>query len=380
MPVNETHHIELTKNAIRSLRERVIQKDTMGLIASVTNRTLTVKGWTIEEMLVGDGGTSWTVADAMSTEYKMTYSIHLAVSYTRTDDKQPDCEDFKAILHNIYTRAGQPAFGRWVLTWVDEQPYIPIPDAEVKEGEIGYAEADIPEDWSTHFDHLYGLEAHIERIRKALQAGIDSDWSNRFHCALMGPPACGKSDIAGSVRRALGNEAVWVLDGTATTSAGAIQELAEKEILPRVIVIEEIEKADEKTMAFLLGILDLRGEIRKVTARNNIQRETKCFAIVTVNDVDKFDALQAGALSSRFTNRIHFNRPSRDTVIRILAREVAKVNGRVEWIAPAVDYCLEHGIDDPRRIIAFCLCGGDDLLDGSYQKMVDETSPKVTND
>ena len=41
---------------------------------------------------------------------------------------------------------------------------------------------------------------------------------------------------------------------------------------------------------------------------------------------------------------------------------------------PALDYCEDHGIDDPRQVIAFCLCGADDLLTGDYQKMMDATA------
>ena len=135
----------------------------------------------------------------------------------------------------------------------------------------------------------------------------------------------------------------------------------------------EIEKADEKTMSFLLGVLDLRSEIRKTTARQTIQRDTKLFAIATVNDVALFHKLQAGALSSRFTNTIFFKRPSRETLALILTREVSKVQGDPAWINPALDYCDEKGITDPREVIAICLCGQDMLVTGDYQKMLAET-------
>jgi MoxR-like ATPase len=163
-------------------------------------------------------------------------------------------------------------------------------------------------------------------------------------------------------------------DATATTAAGAIKDLAEREILPRVLVVEEIEKADEKALAFLLALCDLRGEIRKTTARATIQRDTKVFVIATVNNVDLFEKVLAGALASRFANKIYFKRPSRDTLAMILDREVAKVDGDEAWIKPTLDYCDDRDITDPRQVIALTLTGADMWLSGEYQTMLADTS------
>jgi MoxR-like ATPase len=163
-------------------------------------------------------------------------------------------------------------------------------------------------------------------------------------------------------------------DATATTAAGAIKELAEREILPRVLVVEEIEKADEKSLAFLLALCDLRGEIRKTTARATIQRDTKLLVIATVNNVELFQKLQAGALASRFANKIGFSRPSREQLAMILEREVSKIDGDSRWIKPALDYCEERDITDPRQVIALCLCGRDMLITGEYQEMLKDTA------
>jgi MoxR-like ATPase len=163
-------------------------------------------------------------------------------------------------------------------------------------------------------------------------------------------------------------------DATATTAAGAIKDLSEREILPRVIVVEEIEKADEKALSFLLALCDLRGEIRKTTARATIQRDTKVLVVATVNDVPLFEKMLAGALASRFANKIWFKRPSRETLSRILVREIRKINGDPAWVSPALDYCEERGVTDPRQVIALALCGRDMLVSGAYQKMLSETS------
>ena len=71
---------------------------------------------------------------------------------------------------------------------------------------------------------------------------------------------------------------------------------------------------------------------------------------------------------------VFFEKPGREVLSQILHREIQKDGGDPEWVKPALDYCEEHGIDDPRRVIAICLTGADDLLSGEYQKMMDATA------
>jgi hypothetical protein len=368
----ETHTVEFEKPAQRQLRDKVIANNLTALLASTNNKSLAVRGWTVNAEY--NDSPCWDRKDNPNDD-GYVYTLFVRVDFTREDGHAPGKTELAAIVRTMATRASQPAFGKWTLARVDSDGYVAVAedDLDANIGDIGYTETDIPEDWDAYFSHLFGLNSHIRRVRKALEAGMSSNWANRFHCALIGPPGCGKSDIARSIQAALGEDAVIEFDGTATTAAGAIKELAELEILPRIIVIEEIEKAPEATMQFLLGVLDLRAEIRKTTARGSIQRNTKLFCIATVNNNELFEKLQAGALASRFTNKIHFDRPTRETLSLILTREIAKVDGSEKWIAPTLDYCDEHGITDPRQVIAIALCGGDDLLTGEYQAMLDET-------
>jgi hypothetical protein len=90
--------------------------------------------------------------------------------------------------------------------------------------------------------------------------------------------------------------------------------------------------------------------------------------------VELFNKLNAGALASRFANKIFFKRPSRDQLELILQREITKVDGDFAWIGPALDYCEGQDITDPRTAIAICLCGREQLLTGDYQKMMEDTS------
>lgn len=381
MTHTETHRLIFTKPAQRRLRSKVMTNNLTALLASVNNKSLAISGWTLVPSYQGLDDDMAEVAwshrmDSDGQEDYHVYSLHIDANFTREDGKTPDKHALAAIANTASTRASQPSFGSWTLAQVDGKTYE-APDAEnmaTTDDMIGYADVDMPDDFEGNFSHLFGLDAHISRVKSALDAGIASGWRNRFHAALVGPPGCGKSDICESIKAALGDDAVMKLDATATTAAGAIKELSEREILPRIIVIEEIEKAPEAAMTFLLGVLDQRSEIRKTTARGTIQRDTKLFAIATVNDVTLFRKLQAGALASRFPNTVFFKRPGRETLALILTREVGKVNGNPEWINPTLDYCEDHGITDPRQVISLCLCGGESWLTGEYAKMLDETS------
>ena len=378
--MEETHHLVLTKLAERSLQEKVIARNRDGIINRVNTRSLTVAGWVCEADFQAEWDTKgWKKRYGNGDGSNYKYEMYLRIVYSRRDNKAPDMNTFHAMCRSVFTGSAQPQAGSWTLATVDGVEYVP-PDENaipLSNDFIGYSEINIPDNFASYFDHLYGLDPQVERIKMALEAGLLSAWNHRFHCALIGPPGCGKSDIAGSFKAALGEEAVLEFDATATTAAGAIKELAEREILPRVLVVEEIEKSDEKALSFLLAVLDLRAEIRKTTARATIQRDTKLFAIATVNNHELFGKLNAGALSSRFSNKIWFKRPSRETLELILQREVQKVSGDFAWISPALDWCDEMCITDPREVITICLCGRDKLITGDYQEMLRQTSEFV---
>lgn len=362
--VQISHTVKLTKDAVRSLRDDKVAAQIEAIIAGTSTAQRTARGWKI------------TRPDMqLHREYKYTNAIEGAYNYFVTLDvicnpnkPRPSIPaEFQTILNSIDTKA---ALTKWKISDVDGKPYAGVSVADMSEamaGNVGYAPLEIPGNWSEHFSHLYGLDSHINRIRRALDAAVISDWRNRVHVALIGPPGCGKSDICQSVKRALGEESVLEFDATSTTMAGAQKELTEREELPRVLLVEEIEKAPVNSMSWLLSALDLRGEIRKTTARGNILRDTRMLCIATVNDVPTFKAVSFGALESRFSNKVHFQRPPREMLSRILAREIEKINGNMEWIKPTLDYAEEIGTSDPREIIAIGICGREALMDGSYQ-------------
>lgn len=247
---------------------------------------------------------------------------------------------------------------------------------ETETTERGYSNVSPSTELGSHFEHIYDREAQVAVIHSAIKAFVDSDYANRFHAVLWGEPACGKTEILRSFSRMLGPDAVLELDATSTTKAGAERILLESAKLPPVLICEEIEKTDEHSLRWLLGILDHRGEVRKVTHGGGLRhRNVKMLCLATVNDMVLFKKVMDGALASRFSHKVYCPRPSKEVLRRILAREVDKVKGNPAWIDPAVDYCVDQEeTNDPRRVVTVCLSGGDKLLTGEYQQLLEKVA------
>lgn len=313
------------------------------------------------------------------------------------------------IIAAINAKAKLPA-NRFRVAYVDGKPYVETDTARIEADpneELGYAPFVLPEAnkhasvdecresgpcdcWYSGFTHLYGLDDYIDIIRSVLELAELSDWKDRVNIALIGPPACGKTELCKAVKSMVGDEAVLEYDATSTSMAGAQESIGNMEELPRVIVLEEIEKAPEAALPWLLSVLDLRGEVRKKTMRSDIQKSVHMIGICTVNDEKKFAAVNDGALASRFSMPLHFSRPPREILWKILKREVDKIGGNVAWIEAALDFAEELQAKsakdslyiDPRKLIAICLTGRERLLlpeshPRSFQGMYRRTMPRT---
>ena len=127
----------------------------------------------------------------------------------------------------------------------------------------------------------------------------------------------------------------------------------------------------------MLGLLDKRGEIRRLNFRvGNQAKIVRMVCYATVNDEDRFKKAMSGALESRFSNKLYFDRPTPETMRQILAREVRKLQGRMEWIDPTIEFCYDVlKVDDPRTIIPILKLGRDKLLTLEHQRAVIATLP-----
>jgi MoxR-like ATPase len=392
----ETHTVTLAKISERKLQDRAMGNQMGAMLTNLNQRNIQVRGLTLaaDPQADNEDGAAWTRYANADEETKADLpwftQMHLQVIWHREDGQHPEKYEVASFIRKLGEKAKTQAYGNWEVQYVNGEPYVSPEEDEIAIGTdssvIDYADVKVPDDLDDYFSHLYGLDAQIAMVKSSLDAAIDSSWESRYHAVLVGPPGCGKSDICLSLKRALGEDAVWSLDATSTTKDGAIKEISERPVLPRIMVLEEAEKAPEAALTFLLGLMDQRAEVRKITARQKIQREAKMLVLCTVNDYDKFCQLQAGALESRSSNEVWFQRPGRDTLALILAREIGKINGNHDWAKPALDYAEQHNIYDPRKVISICMRGRDLWLDGTdeepstFAKLLDATKRPVVED
>lgn len=373
--VSLSHVVRLSKEAGRQLNDDKMRGQVEGIIASANTVARQNKGWKFEITSV-PGGTGWFIDDRNPNTTARTYHVFVSVSVKDSPRKLELLEaDFQNIAGAMHTKGETSPGSPWQVTSVDGKEWTFSATDETREAlssEIGYVPIRMPNDWEDNFGHLFGLDPHIARVKRSIYNAISTDFQSRINTVLVGPPGCGKTDICQTLKRIFGEESVLEFDGPSTTMAGAQKELGEREELPRILLVEEIEKAPEASLSWLLSILDMRGEIRKTTARDsaNIQRSTKMLAIATVNNWELFQKANSGALASRFANRVFFHRPSRELLEKILLREVEKFGGNPKWVKPTLDFAEKLEITDPREIIATMMCGRDDLLNGSYQRDV----------
>lgn len=168
MAHEEIHQITLVKPAQRQLRDKVIQNNLTAMIASVNNKSLAVRGWSMDQ-----GTPAWSQTIAATEDAEYVYEMYLALSFERADGKKPGTNELASIVRTLFTRSQQPAFGKWMVAAVDGKPYTAPDDDDISSNInadlIGYTDVEIPADWDSNFDHLFGLDSHIARVRMALE-------------------------------------------------------------------------------------------------------------------------------------------------------------------------------------------------------------------
>lgn len=230
---------------------------------------------------------------------------------------------------------------------------------------------------SPFFQGIFGRNAQIRCVLSSVKSFLETDGARRSHCLLFGRPGCGKTNILSSVIDLLGDDSTVRLDGTSLTAPGLykiyfdeLKDIPE----PPFVLLEEAEKTTEEALRVWLGVLDDRGELRKINARQMSARKMKVLCMATANDKSIFDRVMggsasggAGALSSRFVTQLNCPRPDSKILEMILRRDIDAYGGEESWIKPVIELAQELKTDDPRKVLSF-LSGGSRLISGDFQR------------
>ena len=403
--------IEIRRFYTRQMREEAASGHMAEISKSVGN------GWKLQLQPINEAG-HWYLE--IENRYPSDVAFNFTLTGPKTDRSEIDAENILsnlvAKLRSIKTGSADDT-GKYRIHLVDGIEWKPRKaidrineNVAASDGAIPYANVTMPpaEDVPVYFRKQYDSDPQINMVVRKMRRAIENEFEYRDHCLLTGDPGCGKSYTLQLAAKMFGKDAVLWLDGTSMTSAGIIELLKQLTVMPRFIFVEEIDKSANDAVAVLLGVMDKRGEVRKTTYRDNIQRDARVCVFATANNMDKVRKMQEGALYSRFGNPVTYNRPSESALKRILNRELDDLDiatcvknnrnseneiircekckeciRRAKWIAATLDWCknnqniMESDTLDPRFVIQMCINGQDDLLNGSYQRDIEATSPKL---
>lgn len=334
-------------------------------------------------------GNGWTFRIGKAETHRTADSVlhRVVINFTPNTERQSVLDKWPSIVKRFAEAAcaGNLRSHPWVV--VTPEGYTKIADAAKEEqakAETRKLLADEPKtlgevnlEPTDQFNRIYGRDAQIRRIMDALHLGKRTDWAKRKNSLLDGPPGCGKTEIMLGLRAMLGEEGrAWRwYDATTMTKAGALEDIINTEFVPPILFLEEIEKCPEEALRWLLGVMDTRGEIRRLNYRvGNEGRNVRMVVIASANNVKLLKTVMSGALYSRFQNKIYCPEPDRTIMRQILIREVDDINGDRAWVEPTLEFAFDKwGITDPRDVINFMSCGGKRILTGDAQKDYEHT-------
>lgn len=256
---------------------------------------------------------------------------------------------------------------------VEQAKAVAVDRPEFKVGEL------TDEVFSKYFNGIYEREPHIRVIHDSVKNAIDTNFTERDHIVLFGPPAVCKSTLIKRFKKFYEDgsdiERIAILNSTTLSKAGIetwILEKAKDKILPEILFFDEIEKFSLDNLNCLLSLMEENGTISRTNARIGRQSaEAKTLVFASCNDEQKLKDFASGALWSRFTKRLGCGRPRRDLMRQILIASLQErqANGEkvnLAWADAAINYAFDKmKINDPREIKSL-LAGRDRLLTGEY--------------
>lgn len=232
-----------------------------------------------------------------------------------------------------------------------------------------------PELLAAKFGEIYERDAHLRVLNDAIQTHALTLGEIRAHTLLYGLPGGCKSTLLERLEELLIEnqpvERMTHIDTSTATKAGLekwILERSEGNILPEVLVLEEIEKCDKDNL-LCLGSVMTSGYIMRTNAHvSRAVASAKFLLLATCNDELALKEFRRGFIWDRFTNPLHCPLPDETTMHRILLDRIARIpGGNPLWADRAMELAHRLRIKYPRAIIGF-LAGRDRLLTEEYQR------------
>jgi holliday junction DNA helicase RuvB len=124
------------------------------------------------------------------------------------------------------------------------------------------------------FADILGYTEIKREFMKALQS------SNPVGILLVGPPGCGKSEFLKQIRTAYDDKSVFI-DGSYGSKAGIFEALKERR--PKYVLLDEIDKLDNRDQQALLNLME-SGRLTKTNKSEHFDIELKCWIFATAND------------------------------------------------------------------------------------------------
>jgi MoxR-like ATPase len=169
--------------------------------------------------------------------------------------------------------------------------------------------------------------------------------SKPVHVLLVGPPGSGKTVFLKAIQNYYKGRAIYQ-DFTSTSKAGAIREIVAKK--PKIICIDELEKASKDVRAGLLNMMQ-DGTIKKTLKDEVIDIQINASVIGTCNHIEDLEKLQPEFLDRMIVLKVPaYTDEEYLKVARFaLAKEVHIPETLATYIAGAVN--MRFGRNDLRK-------------------------------
>jgi hypothetical protein len=236
-------------------------------------------------------------------------------------------------------------------------------------------------DWQTHFSKFINLNDQVSLLLDALKAAIESNFEDRCHTAVHGPPGCGKTEVLRTLCNLLGPRHSQFFDATAMTKAGAEEFLLTTARIPSVIVLDELDKAPAETGKAWLQVASDHAEVNKTDARRGSRRrETRTLVIAAANDLQSMEKRLGEALCSRLlAHRIFFPQPARDDVIQILKSVASNSTIDEAAVLKVMQHVEANEPDaDLRRTIGLLKAGRNGWVSGDFAERLQRVNDQET--